>query len=462
MNGSEKGMLDPRDPKAFREACHKALDVALDHVLSACERPVWTAVPHEVRAVLAEPAPRAGAGLERTVEELTRLILPYPTGNTHPRFFGWVHGTGTASAVVPALFAAAMNVNCGGRDHAGTYVERAVLDWSKELLGFPRNAGGILVTGTSQANLLALAAAREKAEGDQLVAYLSTEGHSSIAKALRLLGIRNEAIRRIPCDADFRMDLAALEAGIRQDRRRGLRPFCVIGSAGTVNTGAFDDLDAIATIASTEGLWFHVDGALGAWCALAPGLLEKVRGMEKADSLAFDFHKWLHVEYACGCVLFRDAALQRRAFQSEADYLAMEGRGLFGGHPWFHSLGSDLSRGFQALKVWFALKEHGADAFRDAIARNCAQARALAALVAAQLEFELLQEPPLNIVCFRYRGSDAANQRIAERLHEEGIAALSLARLHGRTWLRACITNHRTREEDLDILVRALLSAAAE
>ena len=255
--------------------------------------------------------------LARVCDDFRRLVLPYATGNTHPRFFGWVHGSGTPGGMLAELLAGAMNANLGGRDHGPIYVERKVIEWSRRLFGFPEGASGLLVSGTSMATLIGLTVARNHLAGTDvrrqgfsltnspLVAYASAEAHNSVAKALEILGLGRDSLRAVPTDAAYRMDLDALSRMIARDRETGLQPFCVIGTAGTVNTGAIDDLAAIAGVCAREGLWFHVDGAFGAAAILSETLGERLQGIEKADSLAFDFHKWLHVPYDAGCILVR-------------------------------------------------------------------------------------------------------------------------------------------------------------
>ncbi len=386
----------------------------LDHLRAVPEGPAWRPVPAAVRQALAEPLPVEGQGIERTCRDARELILPYPTGNAHPRFWGWVHGSGTPSGVLAELVAAAINANCGGRDHGAIYVERQVIEWCRQLFDFPEHSSGILVSGTSMATLIGLAVARHHLAGTHvradgiraapvLVGYASVEAHGSVARAFELLGLGRTALRLIPVDRDYRIDLDALRGAIARDRALGARPFLVVGTAGTVNTGAIDDLAALADVCARENLWLHVDGAFGALIALSATLKPRLAGIERADSLAFDFHKWLHVPYDAGCVLVRRGDLHRAAFAMSPDYLRRDARGLAGGDPWFCDYGPELSRGFRALKVWFALKEHGARRLGAMIERNCDQARYLAARIAAEPRLELMAPVALNIVCFRLR-----------------------------------------------------------
>lgn len=470
--------LDPSNWQEFRALAHRALDDAIDLLETVRERPVWQPVPGVVREALQSGLPREGQGLERTYADFQEQILPYPTGNIHPRFFGWVHGTGTAGGIVADLLASAMNSNCGGRDHGALYVERAVIDWCKELFGFPETASGVLVSGTSMATLIALTAARHAKAGydvrrdgiqapGKLTAYASAETHESTAKALQILGLGERALRRVATAAgSMEVDVAALRAAIAEDRAAGLQPFCVIGTAGTVNTGAIDDLAALADLCAEENLWFHVDGAFGGLCVLSPELRPRLSGIERADSIAFDFHKWMHVSYDAGCVLVRSSEAHQQAFSMRPAYLAAADRGLAGGNPWFCEYGPELSRGFRALKIWFALKEHGAGRFGRQIEQNCRQARYLADRIRREKRLELLVEPTLNIVCFRFLAEgappehlDQLNLEIVATLQEQGIAAPSTTRVGGRVAIRVNLTNHRVRQEDLDILVDGVLAA---
>jgi aromatic-L-amino-acid/L-tryptophan decarboxylase len=470
--------LDPEDWESFRACAHVALDDAIEFVKTARQRSVWQPVPERVRNALTGPLPHAGQDLNEVYEEFKNSILPYSTGNTHPRFFGWVHGTGLASGILAEMLAAAMNANCGGRDHGAIYVERAVLGWSKELFGFPDSASGLLVSGTSIANLIALTVARNaRATGNmrangirdyprRLVAYASTEVHDCLVKAMELLGLGAASLRKIPSNSRFQIDLRALRDRIADDRALDFEPFCILGTAGTVNTGAFDDLDELAKLCAAEKIWFHVDGAFGGLCALSADLKPRLKGIERADSIAFDFHKWMHVPYDAGCVLIRHADLHRAAFLMRPPYLGELPRGLAGGADWPCDFGPELSRGFRALKVWFAIKHHGTTRFGQLIEQNCAQARYLAEQIAHQPELELLAPVSLNIVCFRYRTSgrddkalDDLNAELVQDLHESGIAAPSTTNVRGHLAIRVNITNHRSRRADFEVLLSAVLAA---
>ena len=465
--------LDPEDWEALRALGHRMLDDMVDHLRDLRTEPVWRPLPDATRALLRGPLDADGADPATVYDRFLDTVMPFATGNTHPRFMGWVHGGGTPLGMLAEMLAAGLNANLGGRDHAPIEVERQVIRWAAEAFGLPPTAGGLLVTGSSMANFIAVLMARIASLGGEvrmgglgparLVAYASTGVHRCVPDALDMAGIGSTALRRIPVDADFRMDLVALAATTAADRAAGLTPFLVIGTAGSVDVGAFDDLDGIADIAAREDLWFHVDGAFGALAALSPLLRPKVAGMERARSIAFDFHKWAQVPYDAGCILVRDQADQLATFAGEAAYLTPGTRGLAANAPWPCDLGPDLSRGFRALKVWFTVQSFGATALGAVAERSCALARTLAGLVEAEPELELLAPVPLNIVCFRYRASDgvvdALNTAIVADIQEAGLAAPSTTTIRGALAIRAAFVNHRSRAEDAEALVAAVLAA---
>jgi len=460
----------------MRALAHRMVDDMFTYLETVRERPAWQPLPAEVRARLAEGVPAAPQGAQQAYRDFLENVLPYPSGNIHPRFWGWARGSGTVLGMLAEMLAAGMNPHAGGGQHAAVYVERQVLDWCKALLGYPAEAGGILLSGTSMANLIGLAVARNTLTGDvrrrgvhalprPLTVYGSREMHSSVQKAVELLGLGSDALRYIPVDAAYRVDVAALARAIAADRAAGYQPLAIVGCAGTVNTGAFDDLEALAELSRREGLWFHVDGAFGAMAALVPELRELTRGMERADSLAFDLHKWLYMPIEAGCVLVRDAGAHRRAFALTPEYLAHSGeRGFAVDLTYFADRGLQLTRGFRALKIWLALKADGADRYARLVAQNVAQARYLAARVDATPGLERIAPVPLNIVCFRYAAPglnagalDALNREIILQLQESGTAVVSSTTLDGKYAMRVAITNHRSRREDFDVLVEEIV-----
>jgi len=469
--------LDPEDWEAVRRIGHRMLDDMLDYQKSVRQRPAWQHAPQQVKDHFKRPVPLDPQPLDEVYRDFAENVLPYPIGNLHPRFWGWVFGTGTISGAFAELLAAAMNTNSGDLDnHSAIHVETQVLNWLKEALGYPAAASGQITSGCSAANLIGLAVARNARPGFDLrrdglhaaprkmVLYASQEIHSSIQKAVELLGLGSDALRRVPTNQSYQVDIQALKSAIVADRRKGYQPFCVVGAAGTANTGALDDLRALADICQRERLWFHVDGAFGAWLKLVPSLSHLVNGLERADSLALDLHKWMYMPYEIGCILVRDAEVHRSAFTLTPAYLASDkgGRGLTGGDlPWLTDYGFELSRSFKALKAWMGLKEHGLRKYARLIEQNVAQAGYLAELVEAAPDLELLAPVSLNVVCFRYvrpgleaSALDALNQAILAELQEQGIAVPSGTTVQGRYALRVGHTNHRTRREDFDLLVR--------
>jgi glutamate/tyrosine decarboxylase-like PLP-dependent enzyme len=467
--------LDPADWPIFRDQAHRLLDACIDHLADVRNRP-WRPLSDADRAPLGLDDPSEGCGIETLVDELVCNVLPFSSGNTHPRFFGWVQGNGLASGLLSEMVVATMNSNCGGRDHGAVYVERAVIGWCLRCFGFPDQASGLLVSGTSQATVTCLAAARLRALGTssraggiqgspQLTAYAVGGVHSATGKALELLGIGSAALRMLPRGADGGLDIASLGEAIVKDRAAGLLPFCVVGTAGSVDLGYFDDLEALADVCAEEKLWFHIDGAFGAWARLAQApWCDLVRGIERADSLAFDFHKWMFVQYDCGVALIRDQTIHRATFAARPDYLAKQNQGLGGGEPWYCDYGTDLSRGFRALKVWSALRAYGSDALGQAITRNCQLAAQMARLVETTPGLWLSSPVRLNVCCFsaappEWSGAaqDDLNAKITSELQLSGDAVFSTTKLDGRTVIRAALTNHRTCVDDIVYAIAAVV-----
>ncbi|MCP3477223.1 aspartate aminotransferase family protein [Bradyrhizobium sp. CCGUVB1N3] len=465
--------LDPQDWNAFRALAHRMLDETIDQIANVRERAVWQPAPDSVRAQLKADVPRGATDLGEVYREFSEVIAPYATGNVHPGFMGWVHGGGTAVGMLAEMLAAGLNANLGGRDHMPIEVERQITAWMRELFDFPKTASGIFVTGTSMANLMAVLVARTSAlgalarqhgignDGGLLTAYTSKAAHGCIAKAMDIAGLGTDALRQIEIDAEHRIDVSALRAQIAVDREVGFKPFLVVASAGTVDIGAIDDLADLAQLCREEGIWFHVDGAFGALAILSPELAPRLAGIELADSVALDFHKWGQVPYDAGFLMVRDGEKHRQAFAQPAAYLRREARGLAAGSQWPCDFGPDLSRSFRALKTWFTLKTFGTDRLGMMIAHTCALARYLETRVLAEPRLELLAPVNLNIVCFRYRADDEVNREIVADVQVSGIAAPSSTTLDGKFAIRAAIVNHRTDVTDIDALVAAVLDFGA-
>jgi len=423
--------MDPENWPAFNEQMHQLLDACLNRLASA-------------RVVF---------------ETLARQIMPYATGNTHPSFFGWVHGTGLPVSVAADLVASTMNSNCGGRDHGAIEVEKAVLEWLLKLSGLPGQASAILTTGTSQATILAMSCARVRLFGDeirrqgiqqlpQIRVYLSEGAHSCIAKALEVIGHGSNALHAIPVDENGQMNLDLLKQAVAQDREAGLRPMAVVGTAGSVNTGVFDPLDAIARFCSDEDLWFHVDAAFGFWIRLADDPWNKLaNGIDNAHSIACDFHKWMSIPYDCGACMIYDRELHKRTFTSRPSYLSSQDQGLAGGDLWFCDYGLELSRGSRALKIWAAIKACGTEAFGQSITDNCKQAALMGELASNSDVLELAHPVISNLCCFRPLAGEP--DQIAARLQLEGKVVFSTTVIGGQSCLRAAIVNHRTTAADI-------------
>ncbi len=472
--------LDPEDWGEVQALSHRIVDDAIGYLRDVRDRPVWQEMPAEVRAVFETPLPRSPAPLEQVYREVARNVMAYPMGNIHPRFWSWYMGSGNFTGALGDFLAAIQGSNLGGGNHAAAAMDQQVVNWCKQMIGFPAAASGTLVSGGSMANLIGLTVARNVKAGvdlreDGVAAikkplrfYASDQAHSCHRKAMEVLGLGNRALRRIPTDPDLRIDIAALREAITEDRAAGLQPAGIIGTAGTVNTGAIDDLQALADLASEAGVWFHVDGCIGALIAVAPENAHRVTGIERADSVALDPHKWLHAPFEVGCALVRDAAAHRGAFAVTPEYLESTSRGLASA-PWLHEYGLQTTRGFRALKVWMALKQHGIEKFGRLIDQNIAQARYLSGLVDSEPRLELLVPTSINIVCFRFRPDGmpddalkALNTEIMLRLQEDGAAALSDTTVRGTHVLRVAINNHRTRRQDLDLLIREILRIGDE
>jgi len=476
------------DPEHFRRLAHEAVDLVADYLAGLGEARVFRPMTAAERTTLMqEPLEAEGVAPETVLERFRAAVMPHAMGNGHPRFFGWVNSPPAPVGIVADFLAAAMNPSCAGGDHAAIYVERAAVRWLMELIGFPTDGSmGLLASGGSAATLIALAAARHRVahedgwtvrtEGLQrgrptLRLYVSPDGHSCIQKAAEILGLGFDAIHKVATDERNRIDVESLRAAIAADRAAGHRPFCVAASAGTVGTGAIDPLDRIADLCASERLWLHVDGAYGAVGAALPSHRTRYAGLERADSVVLDPHKWLSVPVECGAVLVRDSRLLREAFSLVPDYLRTEADRGFGGLPWYSEYGIQQTRGFRALKLWMTLKHLGRDGVRELVARHLSLARHLAGLVDAAPDLERLGHVELSIVCFRYvpptlKGGDGAaldalNKRVMEEVQASGAAFLTQTTLDGRFVLRACVLHYATTESDLAALIEIVRATGA-
>ncbi len=465
--------LDPGDWDAFRGLAHRVVDDMVDRLEHRRDEPVWQPMPDDVRDTFTTGLPRVGLGAQAAYEAVLQRVAPYSMGNDHARFWGWYMGAGHPVGNLADLVASVLNPNLGGGDHAPVALEQQVVRWCAEAAGYPAGASGLLVSGASEANLVGLAVARTARLGPQVrtdglaglgpvAVYASAEVHSCHRKSCELLGLGDAALRRLPVLDDLTLDVAALATAVAADRAAGITPLAVIATVGTINTGAVDDLEAVAELAAREQLWLHVDGAIGGFLGLS-GRADLVRGIERADSLALDLHKWMQAPIDVGLVLVRDEAAHRATFSVVPEYLRHATRGLAASEVWFHEYGIDLSRGFRALRVWMAFVAYGADTFGALMDQTMGQARRLAALVDQHPDLERLAPVGCDIVCLRYAPStlppdlvDAVNRELVLSVQESGAAVVSETTLGGRIAIRVAIGNHRTRDEDIDLLVATL------
>jgi glutamate/tyrosine decarboxylase-like PLP-dependent enzyme len=475
--------LDVSDD-TLNEISSSAMKLVFDYLTTISERPV-RAENHAGKTTDSIDADLSteGVPLDKLIDEC-RAIMDLSRHNGHPRFFGYVASPSTPIGAYGDLIASALNANitCWRSGPAGTELERMVVRWLGSLIHYDREANGLLTSGGSMANMIALLiASRRKSgadasrrglwnSGPPMTVYASEEVHMSIPKAADILGFGRDQVRVIECDDRQRMRVDLLRQRIEADLREGLRPFCVVGSAGTVNTGVVDPLADIAGVAREFDLWFHVDGAYG-----APGVLDErkrtlFKGIERADSVSLDPHKWLYVPVDAGCLLFRDAAAARAAFNTEdADYIKTHGYSDEEAFA-FWDYGVELSRRFRALKVWLTLQYYGSRRIAEAISDDILLAEYLGEVVTNADDFELLAPVELSICCFRYvppgaNNSDAEldrlNASLMELVQKGGRAYVSNATVNGRFALRACITNFRTTKSDIDTTIQVIREAAA-
>jgi glutamate/tyrosine decarboxylase-like PLP-dependent enzyme len=469
--------VQPGTPE-FREMALQALDVVTQYWAELRTMPVMPVTcARTVRDLVSEPLPTEPGNVRETLATVRDVVYPLSRHNGHSRFFGYISSPGSAAGIIGDLLVAGLNANVTSwrSAPAAAEIEHVVIEWLKTMIGCHQMDAGIMVSGGSIANLSALAAARTAADpeagrigagrGLPLKVYVSEEAHFSIEKAARLLGIGSENVRTIRTDASLRMDVEELEQQIIADRRAGSEPMCIVASAGTVGTGAVDPLDEIAVIAERHRAWLHVDGAYGAFAALAPSAKHLFRGIERADSISLDPHKWLYTSIGCGCILYRDQQTAIETFAHHADYTRPVG--LSGDEAFaFWDYGPELSRPFRALTVWLQIKLWGAQKLAAAIESNIERARYFGTLVEESPDFELLAPIALSVFCFRYHPPgyagdlDALNERILFDLQRRGNSYLSNARVRNKFALRGCVLNYQTTIQDMDVLWEDLRDVA--
>ncbi len=426
--------------------------------------------PTEVQELLEESLPEKAESINNLLDETGEKILSSITNNIGPRYYGYITGGGNQVAVLAEMIKASLNQN-NLKWHSSpvsTELERLVMRWVAEFIGYPTSSAGVLLSGGSVANFNCLAVARKiKAPADiseegvygsrPMTVYVSEEGHSSFDKAMDMLGLGKSYLRKIPVDEQMRIDPEQLEKQVQKDKNRGLEPICAIAVAGTTNSGAVDDLQAVAEICQKHGLWYHVDAAYGGPAAKVEGVSELFEGIEQADSVVVNPHKWMYVPFEAGGVLVKNPEHLRRTFSTIPDYLKSDQQN--GGRTDLMEYNLPLTKEFKALKVWMTLKAYGADRIRSEIARDIGKAKYLAELVEEHEQLELIAHGSLSIVCFRYSpdGLDETslnelNDRIIDEIETDGRVFLTGTKIHGKTALRACFINHRTENDDIDFL----------
>ena len=466
-------MLEPSAGE-IRNWANLVTQFMVDYLGDLRDRPVYQRTSsREIRRWLDSKLPIAGSDFDSLLKIFRDTIVPFSRQNAHPRMFGYVQSPGTPIGAFADLLASTLNANLTiwRSAPAPVELERLTIDWIRQILGFPPAAGGLFVSGGSMANLAALAAARQTRCDSlgRLRVYASDTTHFSIIKAARLLGIGRENVQQVAVDERFRMRVDDLVTKITADLEAGYVPFCVIGNAGTVDTGAVDPLREIREVANRFQLWMHVDGSYGAFAILADSAKKLFAGMERADSIALDPHKWLYLPVDVGCVIYRNPDSARAAFAHEAEYTRMFGEEAAEAFVCW-DYGPELSRRFRALKVWMLLKAVGLDGLSKAIETNLACARHIESMVRMSDDFEMVAPVELSIFCFRHvpaqlrnetaKAIDAFNERLLVALQRDGSSYLSNTTLNGRFALRGCVLNYRTTLRDMEILLDDLRRVA--
>lgn len=468
---------------------HRVVDLIADYVAKLPARPVFRPVPAELgEALLSSPLPESGESVDTILDRFAKTIAPYPFGNGHPRFYGWVNSPPAIIGVMAEALAATMNPSVAGGNHAAVWIERQVLEWFKQLISFPPASVGLLVSGGSAAAITALNVARYRAcssqgwnvrgegfqHGDRprILIYKGAEGHACHDRAVELLGIGSENIRIVPSDRGLQLQPHVLAEMLAQDLAAGHVVAAVIASAGTVNTGAIDSLTAIADICERHKVWFHIDAAYGGPAIITERYAQQLAALARADSVALDPHKWMYVPVDCGLVLVKDAIAMRDAFSLVPPYLRTDGnmRGVQG-PTWFSEYGAEQTRPFRSLKVWAAIRYFGVEGYRALIDHDLDLAEYFANRVRAADGFALWEPTSLSIICFRAippelgnrnEDIDALNKRILEHVQMSGNGFLSGTVLNERFWLRACVVNPLATTTDIDTVFDAVLTARRE
>ena len=466
-------MLDPT-PDEIGDWGNSVIQLMAEYLGGLRDHKVYRHISsRDIRDSLDPALPTKGIDFDALLKVFRENIIPFSRQNAHPRMFGYVQSPGTPLAAFADLLASTLNANLTVWRSAPAPVEleRLTIDWIRQILGFNAEAGGLFVSGGSMANLAAIAAARQAKDDSsgRLRIYASSETHFSIAKATALLGIGRENVRFVAVDECFKIRVDDLVAKITADLEAGYLPFCVVANAGTVNTGAVDPLAEIREIADRFQLWMHVDGSYGAFAVLAKSARKFFAGLERADSIALDPHKWLYLPVDVGCVIYRAPEIARAAFAHEAEYTRIIGEKADEAFA-FWDYGPELSRRFRALKVWMLLKGVGLDSLGEAIESNLACARYLESMVRASDDFEMVAPVELSIFCLRHvpvqlrnkspQAIDAFNERLLIALQRDGSSYLSNATLAGRFALRGCVLNYRTTLRDMEILLDDLRRVA--
>jgi len=442
-------------PERMREIGYRVVDVLVDHLSSLREQPVGgRGNPAALLASMNEPPPELGMEFEAVLDQVKNQVLQNSMHVNHPRFLSYVPGPSNFVGAMADALASGYNVFAGtwisGSGPAA--VELAVMSWLRQACGLPEGAGGLFVSGGTMANLTGLAVARHVKLGDRLpvaTVYLSDQAHSSLEKALRVIGILDGNLRKLPTDSDRRLQVPELVQSIARDRAAGLHPFCVIATAGTTNTGAVDPLREIAQVCREQDLWFHIDGAYGAAAVLCDRGRKLLDGLDLADSLSLDPHKWLFQPFETGCILVRDLAHLRQTFRILPEYLrdTHQNSAEFN----FTDHGLQLTRGFRALKLWMSIKVFGMASFRAAIERGFVLAEFTEACLRKMPGWEIVMPAHMGIVCFRYSvADDAAHMRLVQAILEDGFTLITSTIIDHRTVLRTCTINPRTTESDIE------------